>query len=117
MNAAKNATITHWFAARASRSKLNTVFIRHYLSLPEGETRITPHTLRHSAAMELLLAGVDLTVIALWLGHESSQTTLTYLHAHIALKEAALARVTPLEGWKASRFVPDDKLLSFLNAL
>ncbi|QND44638.1 site-specific integrase (plasmid) [Rhizobium lusitanum] len=79
--------------------------------------RVSPHTLRHSAAMELLLAGVDLTVIALWLGHESSQTTLTYLHAHIALKEAALARVTPLEGRKASRFVPDDKLLSFLNAL
>lgn len=78
---------------------------------------VSPHTLRHSAAMELLLAGVDLAVISLWLGHESSQTTQTYLHAHLALKEAALARVTPMEPHRAGRFKPDDKLLSFLNAL
>lgn len=79
--------------------------------------KVSPHTLRHSAAMELLLAGVDLAVIALWLGHESSQTTQTYLHAHLALKEAALARVTPMDGQKGVRFKADDKLLSFLNAL
>lgn len=78
---------------------------------------VSPHTLRHSAAMELLMAGVDLAVIALWLGHESSQTTQTYLHAHLALKEAALARVTPMAGQRGTRFKPDDKLLSFLNAL
>lgn len=79
--------------------------------------QVSPHTLRHSAAMELLLAGVDLTVIALWLGHESTMTTQAYLHAHMALKEAALARVTPMEGQKGLRFKPDDQLLSFLNAL
>lgn len=79
--------------------------------------RVSPHTLRHSAAMELLLAGVDLAVIALWLGHESIQTTQTYLHAHLALKEAALAKVTAMEGQKGIRFKPGDKLLAFLNAL
>ena len=78
---------------------------------------VSPHTLRHSAAMELLLAGVDLAVIALWLGHESSETTQTYLHAHIALKEAALARVTPMSGQGSLRFKPDDRLLAFLNGL
>lgn len=67
--------------------------------------------------MPALLADVDLTVIALWLGHESTMTTQTYLHAHMALKEAALARVTPLEGQKGMRFKPDDQLLSFLSAL
>jgi integrase/recombinase XerD len=56
---------------------------------------ITPHTLRHAAAMRLLHAGVDITVIALWLGHESTQSTQTYLHADLALKEKALARTAP----------------------
>lgn len=51
--------------------------------------------LKHSAAMELLQAGVDCSVIALWLGHESIETTQTYLHAHLALKEAALAKLKP----------------------
>jgi integrase/recombinase XerD len=55
--------------------------------------RVTPHVLRHNAAMELLQAGVDCLVIALWLGHESIETTQAYLHAHIALKEAALAKL------------------------
>ena len=55
--------------------------------------RVSPHVLRHSAAMELLQAGVDGAVIALWLGHESVETTQTYLHAHLALKEAALAKL------------------------
>ncbi len=53
--------------------------------------RVTPHVLRHTTAMELLQAGVDISVIALWLGHESIQSTQVYLHAHIALKVAALA--------------------------
>jgi integrase/recombinase XerD len=67
--------------------------------------------------MELLQAGVDPTVISLWLGHESSQSTKAYLHAHIALKEAALARVQPFTAGKSQRFKPDDQLLAFLNAL
>jgi len=77
---------------------------------------ITPHSLRHTAAMELLEAGVDTSVIALWLGHESIETTQTYLHAHLALKEAALTKVQPIKG-KAGRFKPCDQLLQFLNSL
>lgn len=79
--------------------------------------QVSPHVLRHSAAMELLQAGVDCSVIALWLGHESIETTQTYLHAHLALKEAALAKLKPYEQGKATRYRPTDRLLAFLNAL
>ena len=80
--------------------------------------RVTPHVLRHSAAMELLQAGVDRSVIALWLGHESIETTQIYLDADLALKEKALAKTTPLAKGKASgRYRPDDKLLAFLKSL
>ena len=66
--------------------------------------------------MELLAAGVDTSVIALWLGHENVETTQIYLHAHLALKEAALTKTRPLIG-KQARFRPGDKLLKFLTAL
>lgn len=79
--------------------------------------QVSPHVLRHSAAMELLQAGVDCSVIALWLGHESIETTQTYLHAHLALKEAALAKLKPYERGKPTRFQPSDRLLAFLEAL
>jgi integrase/recombinase XerD len=79
--------------------------------------RISPHVLRHTAAMELLQADVDCSVIALWLGHESIETTQTYLHAHLELKEAALAKLKPYERAGAKRFQPNDRLLEFLNAL
>ncbi|KPF48753.1 integrase [Novosphingobium sp. AAP1] len=79
--------------------------------------RVTPHVLRHTAAMELLQAGVDISVIALWLGHESIKTTQVYLHAHLALKEAALAKVKPFNGRKGGRYQPGDRLLAFLEAL
>lgn len=79
--------------------------------------RVSPHVLRHSAAMELLQAGVDCSVIALWLGHESVETTQTYLHAHLALKEAALAKLKPYDEAPIGRFQPEDELLAFLNAL
>jgi len=78
--------------------------------------RVSPHVLRHSAAMELLQAGVDPSVIALWLGHESVATTQIYLDAHLALKEAALAKITPIDG-KHRRFCAGDKLLQFLSTL
>ena len=77
---------------------------------------VTPHTLRHSAAMALLHSGVDLSVIALWLGHESTQTVQHYLHADMALKERALARTTPPDV-PAGRYHPPDRLLAFLNSL
>jgi integrase/recombinase XerD len=78
--------------------------------------RVTPHTLRHTAAMELLHAGVDITVIALWLGHENPSTTRIYLHADMALKEAALARTTPPDT-TPERYQAPDALLAFLNQL
>ena len=67
-------------------------------------------------AMDLLQAGVDRSVIALWIGHESVETTQIYLEATISMKEQALARTTPPEG-KVERYQPGDKLLSFLNNL
>jgi site-specific recombinase XerD len=77
---------------------------------------ITPHTLRHSAAMRLLHAGVDASVIALWLGHEKTDTVQIYLHADLTLKERALARTTP-PGTAPGRYRPPDDLLAFLEAL
>ena len=77
---------------------------------------ITPHVLRHTAAMRLLHAGVDTTVIALWLGHEQVETTQMYLHADLALKERALDRTTPLDS-KPGRYRPPDALLGFLDGL
>lgn len=81
----------------------------------QGKT-ITPHTLRHTAAMNLLHAGVDITVIALWLGHESPTTTRIYLHADMALKEKAIARTTPPDT-ATGRYQPTDALLAFLDRL
>lgn len=78
--------------------------------------QITPHTLRHTAAMQLLRRGVDRTVIAMWLGHESIETTQIYLHADLALKEKALAR-TASSRLTPGRYRPDDKLLAFLEGL
>jgi site-specific recombinase XerD len=77
---------------------------------------VTLHTLRHTAAMQLLHAGIDTTVIALWLGHERVETTQIYLHADLALKEKALARTKPPDV-KPGRYRPPDTLLAFLEAL
>jgi site-specific recombinase XerD len=78
--------------------------------------RVSPHVLRHAAAMELLQAGVDRAVIALWLGHESVETTQIYLDADLALKEQALAKTSPVKSG-TKRFKPGDELLAFLNQL
>jgi integrase/recombinase XerD len=78
--------------------------------------RVTPHVLRHTAAMELLHHGVDRSVIALWLGHESVETTQMYLHADMRLKEQALSRMAPLDV-KPYRYQPDTQLLAFLESL
>jgi len=78
--------------------------------------QISPHVLRHSAAMRLLAAGIDTTVIALWLGHENVATTQIYIHADLALKEKALARTAPLHAEKG-RYQPTDAVLAFLDSL
>lgn len=78
--------------------------------------RVTVHVLRHTMALEMLQAGVDRAVIALWLGHERVETTQIYLEATLVMKEQALAKTTPPHGSPA-RFRPDDQLLSFLNSL
>ena len=80
------------------------------------DKRITLHVLRHTMALDLLQAGVDRSVIALWLGHESIETTQIYLEATLAMKEQALARTAPLNG-TPSRYRPGDQLLAFLNGL
>lgn len=78
--------------------------------------KVTPHTLRHSAAMNLLRRGVDLTVIALWLGHESTETTQIYLHADMEIKKRALGHATSA-GIVPDCFQPTDSLLAFLESL
>ncbi|TMR08160.1 integrase [Nonomuraea turkmeniaca] len=77
---------------------------------------VTPHTLRHSAAMALLQAGIDTVTIALWLGHANTKSTDIYLHADLALKERALAR-TALHEPHSTRYKPTDSLLAFLENL
>lgn len=80
------------------------------------EKRVTVHLLRHTMALRLLEAGVDRAVIALWLGHESVETTQMYLEATLAMKEQALAKSVPPQG-RPGLFRPSDRLLSFLNNL
>jgi len=75
---------------------------------------ITPHIVRHATAMHLLQAGVDIATIALWLGHESIETTHVYLEADLALKERALGKLDPVDDGRMLRFKADDPLLEFL---
>lgn len=93
------------YTARASRGCVTL----------HGKT-ISAHVLRHTAAMRLLHAGVDTSVIALWLGHENVETTQIYLHADLALKERAIARVTPPNSIPG-RYRPPDTILAFLDSL
>jgi integrase/recombinase XerD len=81
-----------------------------------ADKKPTPHTLRHSTAMALLHAGVDISVIALWLGHESTETTQIYLHADMTIKERALARTTPTHT-PSGRYRAPDTLMAFLAGL
>jgi site-specific recombinase XerD len=105
---------------RLSRDALERRLAKHVAAAqdatPLPAKRITMHTLRHTAAMRLMHAGVDTTVIALWLGHERVDTTQIYLHADLALKERAIARTTPPDT-PAGRYQPPDTLLAFLQAL
>ena len=80
------------------------------------EKAITPHTVRHTRATHLLQAGVDLAVIALWLGHESIETTHIYLEADLATKEQALSKLAPA-GTEVPRCKAKDEVLAFLAGL
>jgi len=80
------------------------------------QKRVTVHRLRHTVAMDLLQQGVDRSVIALWLGHEHVETTQIYLEATLAMKEKALAKISPPQG-RRGRYKPGDRLLAFLNSL
>lgn len=79
--------------------------------------KVTPHTLRHTTAMHLLQAGVDITIIALWLGHENPATTHGYIEADLAMKERALAMINPPDEIGSVRYRPPDDLLKFLESL
>jgi site-specific recombinase XerD len=81
-----------------------------------GSKNVTPHTLRHTAAMTLLQAGIDTATIALWLGHANTKSTDIYLHADLALKEKALASTAPA-GTRTGRYRPTDSLLASLENL
>lgn len=107
--------------SRLSRHAVGHLVTKHVVtaqkSCPSLKAKhTTPHTLRHSCAMDLLASGVDRTVVALWLGHERVETTNIYTHADMTVKEKALARTTPL-GTKPGRYRPADPLLAFLESL
>ncbi|MGB8681749.1 MAG: tyrosine-type recombinase/integrase [Candidatus Binatus sp.] len=107
--------------ARLSRDAVERIVRKHVgLAATTCPTlkgkRVTPHVLRHSAAMQLLQNGVDRTVIAPWLGHESVESTQMYVHADIQIKEQAMAKTMPV-AVSPSRYRPNDQLLAFLEAL
>jgi site-specific recombinase XerD len=137
LSAAARAVIAEWLTETATspsdplfpgprgraltRDAIRRIVQRHVAtatnSCPTLATKhVAPHVLRHSCAMQLLEAGVDVAVIAMWLGHESIRTTDIYQHADLAIKERALARLTPRNGPKG-RYRPPDTLLAFLEAL
>jgi integrase/recombinase XerD len=140
MNPATAATLRRWitentasqpdrpvFTAQASTTPISTdavaarIRVHTTTAAPNCPTltgkNVTPHTLRHTTAMRMLDAGIDLTTIALWLGHESTESTQPYLHADLGMKQRALNRIAPLPAPTTQRYRPDDRLLTFLEAL
>jgi len=111
-------------SVRGSRLSADAVqrLVNKYVGLAQkacpslADKRVSPHVLRHTTAMELLQAGVDRALIALWLGHESVETTQIYLDADLAMKEEILSKTTPIEA-KAGRYQATDELLAFLKSL
>lgn len=107
---------------RLTRSAMGCLVAKHADTAKQASRslctkHLTPHSLRHTTAMELLRSGVDSAVIALWLGHEQvATTTHTYIHADLSIKERALARTRPLNA-KPGRYRPTDRLLAFLDGL
>lgn len=115
------------FAAQGRTNSMSTdaiaARVRHHATTASttcsnlAGKNITPHTLRHSFTMRMLGAGIDITTIALWLGHESTVLTQADLHADLGMKERALQRLTPPPADHAPRYRPDDQLLTFLESL
>jgi site-specific recombinase XerD len=106
---------------RLSRDAIERLVRQHAVTAAKScpslaSKHVSPHVLRHAAAMELLQNGVERTVLALWLGHESVETTQMYVHANIEMKERAMAKTQPVS-LPAGRYRPDDQLLAFLEAL
>ena len=137
LTAATTAVLGNWLAERAglpadplfvtrrgtplSRDALERRIAKYaataMLSCPAlREKKVSPHVLRHSAAMRLLNAGVDTSVIALWMGHENVATTQACIHADLALKERAIARTAP-QNVPPGRYQPPDTVLAFLDGL
>jgi len=122
----QSLTATHPLFPNRLGSKLSRTSVTERLQLavraataahPElAKRKITPHIFRHSIAMHLLQAGVDVSVIALWLGHESPATTHIYVEADLAMKEKTLKSLRP-PTLKTLRFRPSDQLMQFLNGL
>lgn len=106
------------FMTRANASQRVALAVEYATGAhPElAKIHVSPHTIRHTTAMHLLQSGVDISVIALWLGHESPTTTHTYIEADLAMKEQALSRVQPPHA-KTARYRPPDALLTFLRSL
>ncbi len=98
------------------RDGIEKLVDKHSQRASLGHKKVTPHVLRHTAAVELLRGGVDRAIIALWLGHESVETTQMYLDADLTLKERALARTAPVPA-ATRRYRPSDALLAFLTSL
>jgi site-specific recombinase XerD len=100
--------------SRLSRDAVERIVAKH--AMTAGLTAITPHVLRHTTAMQLLGAGVDIAVIALWLGHEQTETTQIYLHADMTIKQRALDRARP-PTTRPGRYRPGDPVMGFLDGL
>jgi integrase/recombinase XerD len=110
-----------WAGSRMTRqavtARLQLAVQRGSAACPQlAKRRITPHSIRHGTAMHMLQSGVDITLIALWLGHESTTTTHMYVEADLAMKERALAAVQP-PGIKQTRYKPSDSVMEFLRTL
>ena len=106
---------------RLSRDAVAWIVRKHVTSASQScpslrNRRISPHSLRHTSAMELLRRGVPITVIALWLGHQSVESTMKYLHADPKIKEDAMERTRPVDV-PPGRYQPEEQLMAFLESL
>jgi len=102
------SNVTQRLALAVSRAAMKWSSLR--------QRAMSPHTIHHATAMHLLQSGVDITVIALWLGHESPATTHMYVEADLTMKQRALNRLQPAEGNSPS-YRPPDQLMKFLESL